>query len=398
MNKYKVRCIQHHSAEYELRESGFDPSYLSVALSKYEFKLIKIKALKAAAANILKQTALSKGADAGVATGVVNCSRPYTDVVLAGTKKQLKDIINALKEQPFGLKALAGELENLLFPENSFKLPLKIRNNVFEWGKKTHIMGVLNLTPDSFSDGGTFISPDDALKHVQTMIENNVDIIDIGAESTRPFSQSVDCDTQIKRIEPVLKEIRIRYPEIPISIDTRSHNVARHCLKLGADIINDVSGLRHDNELINIIADYNCPIIIMHSLTTPETMQVAPNYKHLIDEIYAFFTETIEQALQKGVKEENIIVDPGIGFGKTFEHNLELIRRASEFHSLNKPLLYGVSRKAFLGKITTQPAQGRDFSTTAVNSYLVSQGVDILRVHNVALLAEATAVLDVILK
>lgn len=398
MNKYKVRFLCPQTEEYELRSIGFDPLYVPKAINKYHFNIIKIKDVRAPAANILKQTALSKGADAGVATGVVNCSKKTTDIILAATDKQLESIVTSLKEQPFGLKRLSEELNKLLQRKYAQKLPLKVRNTCFDWGKKTYIMGILNVTPDSFSDGGDFVAVEKAISHVADMVANAVDIIDIGAESTRPFSDPVDSDIQLSRITPVLKELRIQFPDIPVSIDTRSHKVAQMCIEMGADIINDVSGLTYDQQMAGVIAVNNCPVVLMHSLATPEKMQNDPQYTHVVDDIYSFFIQAIDKAVEAGVKEENIILDPGIGFGKTFEHNLAIVRRCSEFLSLGRPVLVGASRKSFLGRLTGKSEKDRDNATTAINSYLVSQKIDILRVHNVALQAESSQLLDKLLR
>ncbi|MEW5820688.1 MAG: dihydropteroate synthase [Cyanobacteriota bacterium] len=394
MNKYKVRKLFYKSIETELLSIDFDKIYLPKAIDKYNFNLIKIHSLKAPAANILKQTALSKGGDLAVSTDVVTCKRDLTDAILAVTDKQLKLIIDSLKQQPFGLKKLSSELEEFLINKLSLSRPLIINNKEFLWGSKTHLMGILNITPDSFSDGGEYLCIDNAVKCVSEMIKNNVDIIDIGGESTRPFSEPVEPDIQIKRIKPIIKEIRAQFPDTVISVDTRSNIVANCAIEIGASIINDVSGLTFDSEMVSVVASNNIPLIIMHSQGTPETMQNMPAYNNLLDDICSFLFDQIDYAITHGVKESNIIIDPGIGFGKTINNNLEIIQRISEIKSLGYPTLVGTSRKNFIGKLLNEEVYNREEGTLATNAYLVSQGVDILRIHDISYHAKAIKMLD----
>lgn len=394
MNKYKVRQISKNFIKDELTRIDFDNSYLSKAIEKYQHNLIKIYSLSTPAANILKQTALSAGSDLAVSRKVINCSTEYTDGILTVNDKQLFSIIESLQKQPFGLKFLADELLNLYKNINNLPSKFIIRNKSFDWSKQTYIMGILNITPDSFSDGGLYLSIDNAIKKVKEMIENSVDIIDIGAESTKPYSKPTDTDTQINRITPIITEIRKQFPEVVLSIDTRDHNVAQKSIDLGVDIVNDVSGLEYDKEMLNFVCNNNLPIIIVHSNATPDIMQVNPHYNDLIGDITSFFYNKVYMLAEKGVK--NIILDPGIGFGKTTEHNLEIIRRIQEFKSLGLPLLVGVSRKKFIDNILNLDVNFREEPTCAVNSYLISQKANILRIHDVKFHAKAMKMLDAI--
>ena len=398
MNKYKLRQISPFLAEDELKAIGFEKNYLPKAVNKYNFNLIKIKSLRAAAANILKQTALSKGADLGVATGVVNCSTEHTDAIIAATDKQLSNIIESIKQQPFGLKELAIELEIYLKNKLNNLKPLQIGNKEFKWGSKTYIMGILNITPDSFSDGGKYLKIDDALKRACEMIKYGADIIDIGGESTRPYSLPVDTQTQLERTLPVIKEIKKQFSDVIISIDTRDHKVAHQALQAGADIINDVSGLNYDKDIITVASQNNVPVIIMHSQKTPETMQVEPHYDNLIEEISSYLIESIEQAVDNGINRDKIIIDPGIGFGKTVNHNLEIIKRSGEFRSSGYPLLMGVSRKSFLGKILDKGVETKEAGGIAAHTLLISQGVDILRLHDVKYHSKIINMVDQIIR
>ncbi|SFM44278.1 dihydropteroate synthase [Thermodesulforhabdus norvegica] len=264
-------------------------------------------------------------------------------------------------------------------PRYTLNLP---KNRRMELGPRTLVMGILNVTPDSFSDGGLFLDPDKAVRHAREMIEAGADILDIGGESTRPFSDPVPLEEELRRTIPVIRAIR-EFTDIPISIDTTKAEVARQALDAGADIINDVSALRFDPEMAEVAAERNVPVILMHMLGTPKTMQENPTYRSVVSEIIAFLDSRIEYAISKGIKFENIIVDPGIGFGKTVNHNLQIIRNLDAFHSLERPILLGASRKRFIGAILGTPPEDRETGLAAVNTYAITSGVHILRVHDV---------------
>lgn len=398
MNKYKVRQLFQGTVESELLNVGFDNSYLPKAKDKYSFNLIKIYSLRSPAANILKQNALSKGADLGVARHVIDCSYDFSDAILAATDKQLIEIIESIKNQDFGLKQLATELKTFLKNKYSEPRTLQIKNKKFFWGTQTYIMGILNITPDSFSDGGKFLEIDQAVQAAGEILQHNATIIDIGGESTKPFSEPVDPDLQLQRIIPVVDEIIKQFPDAIISVDTRSSKVASEVIEHGVSIINDVSGLQYDPEMAKVIAQNKVPIVIMHSLSSPDTMQNNPEYVNLMDEITHFLIDTTEKALKKGILPENIILDPGIGFGKTIDHNLEIIQRISEIKSLGYPVLVGASRKSFIGKLLDCDVQSREEGTAAANAYLISQKVDILRLHDVKFHSKVIKLMDNIVR
>lgn len=365
--------------EHELESIGFDKSYLLKAVEKFEYKNIKIFALSIPQANILKQTALSVGADCAVHRETITCKVEITDCVLGGSYSQLRKIAQKLKKQPFKLSKLADLIEQNL----DFKLkPIEIKGKVFDF-TKPYIVGVLNLTPDSFSDGGEFLDVEAAKKHFLQMIEDGADIIDIGAESTKPFSTPVSSDVQLERLLPILEFIESSGIQTPISIDTRSAEVAQKCVEAGADIINDVSGLEFDAKMAEIIAKSGVPVIIQHSKGMPENMQVNPTYENLMDEVFFELKKKTDFAIEKGVKPENIIIDAGIGFGKTKEHNLEILRRIGELKALNYPIMLGISRKSFLS-MPDSTNEEKDIFTLALNATLLDK-VNFIRVHNVKL-------------
>ena len=244
------------------------------------------------------------------------------------------------------------------------------------------IMGILNVTPDSFSDGGNYLDPNQAIKQVDWMVLNNVDIVDIGGESTRPNAQAVSLEEELKRVIPVIKEIRKIYPDLTISIDTTKYEVAKAALDEGATIINDVSGLQFDQRLAELAAEYNATLIIMHMKGTPQNMQDNPEYQDVVSEVYDFLDRQKFLAQSYGV--EKIWVDVGIGFGKKYKHNLELLKNLEKFHSLNCPQVLGISRKSFIGKMFDIPdPKERDLQTVLIHSILLIKGIDIVRVHNV---------------
>lgn len=243
-------------------------------------------------------------------------------------------------------------------------------------------MGILNVTPDSFSDGGNFSNSLDAIKHVDWMVQNNVDIVDIGGESTRPNAPIVSEKEEIERVIPILKEIRKIYPHLNISIDTTKYNVAKAALDEGADFINDISGLQYDERLAELASLYNAGLIIMHIKGTPQNMQENPEYNNVVNEVYDFLEQKSILAKSYGV--EKIWIDVGIGFGKKYKHNIELLKNLDKFNSIKCPQVLGISRKSFIGKMfnINEPKE-RDLHTVLLHSVLITKGIDIVRVHNV---------------
>ena len=353
----------------ELTNIGFDKSYVHRAKDKFEYKNFKIYNLTCAQANIIKQTALTVGADCGTHREVITGKIEQSDCILGGSVSQLQKIADKLQAQPFGLKILGQALADRL---NSSKAI-----------QKTKLMGVLNVTTNSFSDGGEFFNFDDSIRHLKELIADGADIIDIGAESTKPYSSAVSPEDQLSKLIPILNYISDNNITVPVSIDTRSAKVAEKCIELGVAIINDVSGFDYDSEMVNVIAKSpHVKVVIQHSKGTPATMQNSPAYENLMDEIYFSLKNKIDFALSAGVKLENIIVDPGIGFGKTKAHNLEILRRWQELKTLGCPVLIGLSRKSFL-EMPEAPNDEKDMYSLAFGSILINENIDFLRVHNV---------------
>ena len=247
--------------------------------------------------------------------------------------------------------------------------------------KFAYVMGILNVTPDSFSDGGQFIDKDKAVIHALEMIENGVDIIDIGGESTRPGSEPVSESDELNRVIPVIKEILKRKPDTVLSVDTTKANVAEEALKIGALFVNDISGGTFEPEIYSVVKEFNAAIILMHIKGKPKTMQSSPVYADVVSEVYGYLAKQTQIASNEGIAK--IIVDPGIGFGKRTDDNLTLIERIEDFKSLGFPILIGLSRKSFIGNILNLPIEERDDATNALNLFAICKGARIIRTHNV---------------
>ena len=260
--------------------------------------------------------------------------------------------------------------------------------------RETLVMGIVNVTPDSFSDGGKFFSPEVAISHASKLITQGADIIDIGGESTRPGAKLVSESEELKRVIPVIEKVRIDNPTILISIDTTKASVAKYAVEAGADIINDVSGLSFDNNMTGIVESFDVPVVIMHMKGNPQNMQLNPKYKDIVNEILDFFKTKIKIAIQSGINRSMIILDPGIGFGKTVDHNFELLSRLNEFNVLELPIMIGPSRKSFIGITLDLPPEDRVEGTAAAVSAGVMNGASIVRVHDVKSMKRVVKIIE----
>lgn len=370
MHDFILREIKDTDIEKEINAIGFDKSYSHKAKEKFEYKNIKIYSLTPAMANILKQTALSVGCDCATHREVITGKIENSNCILGGSVSQIKKIAEKLKFQPFGLKELGKKLENSCPPLAGGPKSMISRRG-------TKLVGILNLTTNSFSDGGMYNDFEKAKEHLLELISDGADIIDIGAESTKAYSSPVSPKEQLEKLLPIIDFAKNK---TTISIDTRSAIVAEECINAGANIINDVSGFDYDEKMVDVIAKHNIPIIIQHSQGTPETMQISPHYNNLIEDIFLNLKKKIDFAHSKNIK--NIIIDPGIGFGKTKEDNFEIIKRIEEFQSLNCPIMLGISRKSLLD-MPNADNLAKDIYTTAINALAIERNVDYIRVHNI---------------
>ncbi|MBD1850517.1 dihydropteroate synthase [Leptolyngbya sp. FACHB-711] len=283
-----------------------------------------------------------------------------------------------------------------------------LRGQPWVWGDRTYLMGILNVTPDSFSDGGQFNALDHALKQADHLARSGADILDIGGQSTRPQAEIVSLQEELDRVIPVVRAIRTIQPtsadlaspvlkEIPISVDTTRAEVARSAVEAGADLINDVSGATYDPAMLPTVAELGVPIVLMHLRGTPKTMQQLTEYHDLLGEIYEFLAHRIEAAVSAGILPDRIMIDPGIGFAKTYAQNLELLRGLPHLRSLGCPMLVGTSRKSFIGHLLNQPdPQQRVWGTAATCCAAIEGGADVLRVHDVREIHDVCRVADAI--
>ena len=273
---------------------------------------------------------------------------------------------------------------------------LTIRNRIFEWGKSTYLMGILNITPDSFSDGGEFLKIETALHHAKRMIDEGVDIIDIGGQSTRPGALAITTQEELLRVIPIIRELR-KESSIPISIDTTNSKVVLEAVKAGADLVNDISGGSFDNKMFRTVSNIKIPMVIMHTRGIPTTMQTNLDYSNLVQDIIEWLNERIAKAIKAGIQKNYLIIDPGIGFAKSSEQNIELLQQLSSFHALEAPILLGVSRKKFIGEILEEDNPKKIiFGTAAACCSAIVNGVDILRIHDVAQMKNLSKNADII--
>ena len=277
------------------------------------------------------------------------------------------------------------------------RLVLELGQRTLDLSTRTHLMGVLNVTPDSFSDGGRFFKLEEAVKQGIKLAEEGADIIDIGGESTRPGSEPVPIEEELRRIIPVIEQLA-QIIKVPISIDTYKSKVAKEALDAGAWMVNDISGLRFDPEMKKVIAEYDVPVVLMHIQGTPRNMQENPKYENLLEDIKSYLNQSISIAEEAGIGEDKIIIDPGIGFGKTLDDNLKILKNLREFKSLEKPVMIGVSRKSFIGKILDLPTDERLEGSLASMAVAIMNGANILRVHDVKESKRVAKLVDAILK
>jgi dihydropteroate synthase len=279
--------------------------------------------------------------------------------------------------------------------ENIETFQIQCGSKILDLSHRTHIMGILNVTPDSFSDGGKYFDSELAIERGIQMTEDGADIIDIGAESTRPGAEPVSAGEELQRIIPVLDGL-LKQLDVLISVDTYKSSVAEAVLKAGAHLINDISGLRFDPKMSEVVAKYQVPVIIMHIKGQPRNMQQNPYYDDLIGEIYEYLAEGIQLAEGAGIKQENIIIDPGIGFGKRLMDNYEILRRLNELKGLGCPILIGPSRKSFIGRVLDLPIDQRLEGTIAAVAIGIQNGAHIVRVHDVKQIAKACRIIDLL--
>ncbi|MGM0415865.1 MAG: dihydropteroate synthase [Thermodesulfobacteriota bacterium] len=366
-----------------LEDLGVDPGGICRMLGKTRVLNILLHAMPCGAANILKQEMLSLGGDAAVARGTVCCSVSHSDVILMGTPRQLADLQRRLAVQPFGLAAVGDELNSLLQRSENTMQTLKGRDAILDLSSPC-VMGILNATPDSFHDGGTCAGLDDLLRRAENQVRGGVNVFDVGGESTRPGASEVELETELERVLPLIEALKSEF-DIPVSVDTTKAEVALQSVKSGASFVNDISGLKFDPHMAEVVAQQKAGVFIMHTPARPDVMQNYTGYADLMGEVIAELQDSASIAQRAGIDQEFIALDPGIGFGKGADSNLTLIKRLDEIAALGFPVLLGTSRKSFIGRVLGQSqTEDRLAGSLATIVLGLSHGARIFRVHDVA--------------
>ncbi|MDT8273104.1 MAG: dihydropteroate synthase [Desulfomonilia bacterium] len=366
--------------EDTLLACGVDPASLPYLAPKLIHRNLLIKRVKLFAANILKQSMLSIGGDVAVNRNVISGKTEFSDCLLMGDLRHFSLLLAKLSLQK-GLEAIAQTIQEQIFSPLG-PLCRDFCSHSHTWRDLPVIMGILNVTPDSFSDGGLWLDPSKAIDYGIQMEQDGADLIDVGGESSRPGAQEVGGAQEISRVIPIIESLATRV-SIPISIDTTKAEVARAAIDAGATVINDISALSKDPDMMELARSTGAGVVLMHMRGSPETMQENTSYEDIIDEIITYLDLRIESCLDAGIRSTSLIVDPGMGFAKTHDGNLCILHHIAEFRSLGVPVMLGHSRKSTIGSILDCAADDREEGTDAVSAWAIIQGVDFLRVHDV---------------
>ena len=380
-----IRCLPIHAVRDAIQKVR--------GISTHPLRL-RVEGISPPVANVLKQEMLSVGGDAAIDERVLDGGIEETDVILMGSHTQVGKLIVKLSDDP-QLLPLRRSLQETLDHLYRSDFTIRCRRRTFHLGERTLIMGVLNVTPDSFSDGGLFLEKDKAVAQGLRMVEEGADFIDVGGESTRPGSKPLESQEELRRVLPVIESLA-REVDVPISIDTYKPEVAQRAIDAGAQIVNDISGLKFDPHLASVVARADLPLVVMHIRGTPETMQQNVHYGSLFSEILLSLKESIRRAGSAGLDPEQVIIDPGIGFGKNLNDNLLIIKNLYEFRALGRPILVGPSRKSFIGRVLGTEARDRLEGTLAAAAVAALHGAHIVRVHDVLQAKRAVAMADAI--
>jgi len=382
-------------AKDQIAAIGVEPVSVDIMGPKAIHLNLLVEGVRPPVAIIIKESMLAVGADAAINRNSITNKIESSDVLVMATRKQLRIAAQSLKMQPFGIDEIAVEM--LRAADNLFRKPApwKLPDGTDFSFERTRIMGILNVTPDSFAGDGTGGNLGKAVERAVGMEKEGADIIDIGGESTRPGAEPVDEQTELERVLPVIEAVVGRI-KIPVSIDTRKPGVARAAIEAGARIVNDISGLS-DKEMAKLCAGKRVPVIIMHMKGSPRTMQDDPKYDDVVGEIMHHLSNRAEDAVAAGIEERQIAIDPGIGFGKRLDDNLEILRRLAEFKTLGHPIVIGASRKNFIGTITGLPVEQRLEGSIAAACAAALNGADVIRCHDVRETRLALQVADAIM-
>ncbi len=419
---YDLRVLQFHTLSQlraEIEKIGTPPASLSDHVAKGTFRAVKLEHVPPLLARFLYQELVLEGGDAALPPQPDDLTATQTDILLLGTAYQLQHLAIRIRTQTESaswqqneLDLLANDLESALahYAETT-RRSLEIRGSRMQWGKRTYVMGIINATPDSFSGDGIIAANEQnyvqaAVAQAEQQLADGADIIDVGGESTRPGSQPTPADEEYRRVIPVIAALRQKVQAL-ISVDTYKAKIARAALDAGADLVNDVWGLRMDPEIKRVVAERRVPVVIMHNRSKPKDAvqserlggrYVGVEYQDLLGDVIRELRVQIELGLDAGIAPDKIIVDPGIGFGKTLEQNLELLNRVDELRVLGYPILLGPSRKGFIGFTLDLPPDERVEGTAAAVAVGITRGVDIVRVHDVRAMARVAKMTDAIVR
>lgn len=387
--------INNDRLEHTIAGLGIHPASIQIFNNKNKIIPFKLLQVRTPAANIIKQEMLAAGGDAAVPSGCIVCADRYVDIVLLGTKKQYRKLLSKLAMMPyFGIEKIKEELTAAL-SEKQLRTVLA-DGRVLNYDKMC-IMGILNITPDSFY-AGSRVSVAEAVKKAGQMLADGADILDIGGESTRPGSDSVSAEEELERVVPVIAAVRKAYPQAVISVDTYRAATARAAIAAGADIINDISAMEADPDMLQVVKETNAPVILMHMRGTPKNMQQNCEYKDVVEEVACYLAQRAELLRENGVGADKIILDPGIGFAKNVEQNLLLMRDLEVLTSFGYPVLLAASRKSTIGAVLGNiPAEERLEGTMAISCQAVYAGAQMVRVHDVKENLRAVRMLEAIL-
>jgi len=397
--KHRARVLDLQSSgelRAEMAAVGVHAEAVSWLADKAQFRPVRLDNIDGRAAALLKQEMLALGADCAVHQRVAAFNAQPAGVVLLGSRRHYQRLAERLQSQPFGLEGIGREVLAAVegFDRQDIE-PLRCGERELALGERTLVMGIINVTPDSFSADGLGDDVEGALEQARRFVKEGADILDVGGESTRPGSEGVSIEGELDRTLPIVEGIAQEL-DCVVSIDTSKPEVARLAVAAGATMMNDVYGLRADG-MIEVVAHTGVPAVVMHMQGKPRDMQASPHYDDVITEIFDFLAERVEAAVAGGVDRRQLVVDPGIGFGKSVNHNLEILRRLRELRSLGLGVMVGTSRKSTIGKVLDLPVEERIFGSAATCALVIANGADIIRVHDVREMKQVAQMTDAIL-
>lgn len=396
VHNLRIEIYPDQKSAYEaLLAIGAEPQGAAIMSKKGLSRAVKVERVDCRAAIIIKQEMLAIDGDAALPRWALDQGKPNCDLILMGTLAQMQKLAKRLKGKPLGLDSIAAALSCALENFEREELSIACKRFRLEVGSMAHIMGVLNLTDDSFYSGGRYTDPEAAIDYAVEMAECGAHIIDIGGESTRPGSEPIPPEEELRRLLPVVGALKKRLKTL-ISVDTYKAQVAARALDEGADIINDISGLKFEPDLAISVASRGGALLLGHILGTPKTMQKKPTYLDLLSDILRDLRQSMDKALERGMEREALVIDPGIGFGKTFANNLQIIRDLHVFRTLGRPIAIGPSRKSFIGKVLGLTVDERLEGTAAVIAIAIMNGANIVRVHDALEMARVAKMADAI--